>query len=42
MGYDSEGGMERGGVNIGAKLSESRPGNRIPLDFKLCCYIINE
>lgn len=26
---------ERGGVKIGAKLSLSRPGNRMPLDFKL-------
>lgn len=27
---------ERGGVNMGARLSLSRPGNRIPLDFRLC------
>ena len=26
---------ERGGVKIGAKLSSSRPGKRMPLDFKL-------
>jgi hypothetical protein len=25
-----------GGVKIGAKLSRSRPGNLIPLDFRLC------
>lgn len=26
---------DRGGVKIGAKLSLSRPGKRIPLDFRL-------
>ena len=34
--YDSASGTERGGVNIGARLSSSRPGKRIPLDLKLC------
>lgn len=32
---NSEAETERGGVKIGAKLSLSRPGNRIPLDLKL-------
>jgi len=33
--YDSDSETERGGVNIGARLSSSRPGKRTPLDFKL-------
>jgi hypothetical protein len=28
--------IDCGGVKIGAKLSVSRPGKTIPLDFKLC------
>lgn len=33
--FNSDSDTERAGVNIGAKLSLSRPGNRMPLDFKL-------
>uniref|UniRef100_A0A8R7P8V0 Uncharacterized protein n=1 Tax=Triticum urartu TaxID=4572 RepID=A0A8R7P8V0_TRIUA len=32
---------ERGGVNMGAKLSLSRPGNRTPLDFRLYSTLVN-
>lgn len=32
---DSEADTDLGGVKIGAKLSLSRPGNRMPLDLKL-------
>lgn len=35
LAFDSEAETERGGVNIGAKLSLSRPGNLIPLDLRL-------
>lgn len=35
LALTSASGTERAGVNTGAKLSSSRPGNRIPLDLKL-------